>query len=149
MSGIKPLLVGILLAGLFAFALISGGIMLAINNGANQSIGDDPALAAYKASLEVTLAEAETNANASINALGDSAVTEVQGSVIFEAISGVWKTLKIVPVTIYNLTFGLGKTKIFGETFNVVFGIIAAILIIGIIFGVIKMLTSGDDGDNR
>lgn len=145
MGGIKPFLIGVLLAGLFAFALISGGIMLATNNNANQSIGDDPALVSYKNSLQLSLSEAEANANSSINALGDSPITEVQGGAVFEAISGVWKTLKVVPVTIYNLTFGTAKSRIFGETFNIVFGILASILIIIIIFSVIKMINSGQD----
>jgi len=146
MSGIKPLLVGILLAGLFAFALIQGGSLLAKHNNANQSITDSPALSSFKINIEDSLGEAEDNANGSLNALGDSPLSEVSGGlVIFTAISGVWKTLKAVPVTIYNLTFGLAKSSIFGEDFNVVFGIIGAIIIMLIIFGVIKMLTSGQD----
>lgn len=146
MAGIKYLLIGMLLAGLFAFALINGGILLAEHNKANHSIGDDPALSIFKTNLEESLGEAEEQANGSINALGDSPLTEVGGGlVIFTAISGVWKTLKVVPVTIYNLTFGLAKTKIFGEGFNIVFGIVGAIVIILIIFAVIKILTSGID----
>lgn len=146
MSGIKPLLIGVLLAGLFAFALIQGGSLLAEHNNANQSITDNPALIVFKTDLESTLGDAHENANGSLNALGDSPLSEVSGGlVIFTAISGVWKTLKAVPVTIYNLTFGLAKTNIFGESFNVVFGIIGAIIIMLIIFGVIKMLTSGQD----
>lgn len=146
MSGIRPLLVGILLAGLFAFALIQGGALLSTHNQANQSITDSPALSGFKTDIESSLDNAQANANGSLTALGDSSLSEVSGGlVIFSAISGVWKTLKAVPVTIYNLTFGLAKTSVFGEGFNVVFGIIGAIIIMLIIFGVIKMLTSGQD----
>lgn len=145
MAGLRPLLVGILLAGLFAFALISGGIMMATNNGASQSIGDDPALSSYKSGLETTLGEAQENANASIEAIGESPISVIPGSFVFDAIAGVWKTLKVVPVTIYNLTFGLASEKIFGSTFAVVFGTLAAIIIILIIFGVIKMVSQGQD----
>ena len=145
MSGLKPLLVGLLLSGLFAFALITGGIMVGTTNKATNNIGDDPALASYKASLESSLGQAHTNANASIESLSESPISVIPGAFIFDAIAGVWKTLKTVPVTIYNLTFGVAKDKIFGSSFNVVFGIIAAILIILIIFGVIKMVVSGQD----
>ena len=145
-AGIRPYLIGILLAGLFAFALIQGGALLAEHNQANQSITDNPALSGFKTNLESTLGEAQENANGSLNALGESPLTEVSGGlVVFTAISGVWKTLKAVPVTIYNLTFGLAKASVFGESFNVVFGIIGAIIIMTLIFFVIKMLTSGQD----
>lgn len=145
MSGIKPLLVGFLLAGLFAFALISGGIMLATNHGSSQNVGDDPALSSYKTSLETSLLEAQDNANSSIEALGDSPVSVIPGSFVIDAISGVWKTLKNVPVTLYNLTFGLAKNKLFGSTYDVVFGILAAIVIIIFLFAVIKLVTQGQD----
>ena len=145
MAGLRPLLVGLLLSGLFAFALITGGIMLGTNNNSQNNIGNDPALASYKTNLESTLGEAQANANASVEAIGESPISVIPGAFVFDAIAGVWKTLKVVPVTIYNLTFGLLKAKVFGATFDVVFGITAAILIILIIFGVIKMVSSGQD----
>lgn len=144
-AGLKPLIVGLLLSGLFAFALITSGIMIANSNHASHSIGDDPAIASYKNSLEGTLNQAQENANSSIEAIGESSISVIPGAYIFDAIAGVWKTLKVVPVTIYNLTIGLLKNKIFGNNFNVVFGIFSAILIILIIFGVIKLISSGQD----
>lgn len=145
MSGLKPLLVGILLTGLFAFALISGGIMLAENNAAPQSIGDDPALSSYKTSLEDTLEQAHTDANASIESLGKSPISVISGFAIFDAVYSVWKTLKVVPVTIFNLTIGLAQEELLGPSFYIVIGIISTILLILIIFGVIKMIISGQD----
>lgn len=143
--GLKTILVSFLLVGLFAFAMISGGIMLANTNNAAQNIGDDPALSSYRDSLETALGEAHEGANASVEAIGQSPITLVTGTFIFDAIGGVWKTLKVVPVTVYNLTFGLVMGKIFGETFEVVFGVIAAILIMLIIFGVWKWIISGQE----
>lgn len=144
-SGIKPLLASLLVVGLFIFAFINAGIMIASNNNANQSIGDDPTLSAYKSNLETTLKQAETDTNSSIEAIGQSPLSSTSNGFIFDAISGIWKTLKSVPVTLYNLTFGLTKAKLFGEAFTPVFSIIAAILIMAIIFGVIKMISSGQD----
>lgn len=146
MAGIKPLLIGILLAGLFAYAIIQAGALISVHNNANQSITDSPVLSSFNRSLEISLSQAQENANASLEALGNSPLSEVSGGlVIFTAISGVWKTIKAVPVTIYNLTFGLAKSNIFGEKFNVAFGIIGGIVIMLIIFAVIKMLMSGQD----
>lgn len=145
MGGLKPLLTGILVCGLFALALISGGIRLAETNGVNHSIGDDPVLISYKTSLESSLTQAEINSNSSLEALGQSPTTEVGGSFIYDAITGVWKTLKEVPSTIYNLFAKVLRVKVFGETFNPIFGIGAALLMIIIIFGVIKLVVAGQD----
>lgn len=144
-AGLKNLFIGLILTGLFAFALITGGIQLAeLNNGAN-SLADDPAFSTYKTNLTTALQKAHNDTNASIESLGDSPLSAIPGAFIFEAISGVWKTLKVVPVTIYNLTFGLAKDKIFGDSFALVFGVIGAIITLLIIFGVIKLVSSGQD----
>lgn len=145
MAGLRPLFLGFLLAGLFIFSIITGMIMLGNNNNASQNIGDDPILTAYKDDIEDTLNTAQTNSNSSLEALGDSPVTVIPGSFVIDAIAGIWKTLKVVPVTIYNLTAGLFKVKIFGDGFNVVIGILSAILIMIIIFGVIKLVSQGQD----
>lgn len=145
MGGLKPTIIGILLGGLFALALISGGIMLAERNNANQSIGDDPVLSSYKDNLEVSLLAVESDANGSLEALGSSPTTESGGAFIYDATTGVWKTLKEQPSTNYNLLVGVTKNRIFGETFNPLFAVGAAILITIIIFGVIKLVISGQD----
>lgn len=145
MAGLKPLFIGLLLTGLFAFAMITGGIMVADQNSGVVSIGDDPALSNYKTQIQSSLNDASTDANSSLEALGNSPLSAIPGAFIFEAIAGVWKTLKIVPSTIYNLTFGVLKDKVFGDSFGVAFGIMAAIIIILIILGVIKLVVSGQD----
>jgi len=146
-ASFRPLVVGLLLAGLFAFALINAGLLISINNGANQSIGDDPAISSYSESLEETLLEANENANATETAFGSSPITLTTGSLVFDAVGGIWKTMKEVPVTVYNLTFGLIATKIFGdESYGVVFGVIGAILMMTIIFGIWKWVTTGESG---
>lgn len=145
MAGLRPLLTGMLLAGLFIISMISGGILLQSNNNSPQNIGNDPALASYKSSLEASLETAQSNNNASLEALGESPVSVIPGAFIIDAIAGVWKTLKVVPVTIYNLTFGLLKVKLLGTTYNIVLGVISAILTMAIIFGVIKLVSTGQD----
>lgn len=145
--GLKGTVINLLLVGVFAFALITGGIMLGTNNNADQNIGDSPALSAYRADINDTLSDAHSDANSSLESVGKSPITLVTGLFIFDAIGGVWKTLKVVPVTIYNLTFGVAKEQLFGNSpaFDVVFGVLSAILIIVIIFGVWKWIASGQD----
>jgi hypothetical protein len=141
--GLSKVIIGFLLVGIFIFAMINGGLLIASNNGVSHSIGDDPALSTYKTELETTLGNAQSDANGSLEALGKSPITLVTGTFFFDAIGGVWKTLKVVPVTVYNLTFGILRVKIFGGGFDIVLGVLSAIIIIVILFGVWKLIISG------
>lgn len=143
MAGLQPLIVSVLLVGAFAFALISGGVMLAEVNGANQSIADDPVLSSYKSDLQTSLETTETDANSSLEALGSSPTTESGGTFIYDATTGVWKTVKKQPSTNYNLLVGVTKTRIFGESFNPIFAVGAGILMVIIVFGVIALVVAG------
>lgn len=145
MAGLKPVFIGLILTGLFAFALISSGVYLASSNHANRSIIDDQALSSFKTVLESNLSQASTNANSSLESIGNSPISAVLGSTIFDSISGVWKTLKTVPVAVYNLIAGQLKQRIFGDDYGIVLGILSTILMVVIIFGVIKLVTQGQD----
>lgn len=143
----RPIIVALLLAGLFAAAIINAGLLVAINNGSSQSIGDDPAIASYKQALESSLMNASRDANTSETNLGTSPVSLTIGGSVFDALGGMWKTMKEVPVTVYNLTFGLLATKLFGDpSYGIVLGVIAAIITITIIIGVVRLVASGDGG---
>lgn len=147
MVNFRPLLVGFLLAGLFAIALLNFGILLAENNGVDHSIGDDPAISSYKDNLEDTLDTAYSNATGAEESLGKSPVSFISQNIIFDAIGGIWKTLKEVPITVYNLTFGLLSQKLFGDSsYGIVLAIISTIITITVIFGVWKMVFTGDSG---
>lgn len=136
---------GFLLFGLFAVAIISGGIMLASNNQATQSIADDPAIRDFANELNETLEDTYQTAVGVEGAVEQSPVTTTTSNPYIDAIGGVWKTLKTVPITIYNLTFGLLAQKIFGNSaYGIVFGVIGAILIIAIVYGVYKLLVTGE-----
>ena len=144
-TGLKSLLIGFLLTGLFAYVFITGGILLSTYNNPANSIGDDPSLSEYKTSLEEDLEQAYADANSSESSFSDSPITLGGGDIILDSISGIWKTAKSMPVTIYNLTVGLTLRKIFGsEAFAIVFGVLAAIISITIIFYVWRMIKSGE-----
>jgi len=143
----RPLIIGLLLTGLFAVAFINGALLLASTNNAEQSIGDDPTLASYNASIRSALSDATGDAETSEEALSNSQITATGDTVFFDAIGGIWKTLKATPVTIYNLTAGLIINQILGSTLGlIVFGVIGTILTITIIFGVWKMVKTGESG---
>jgi len=140
-----PLMFGFLLAGLFIISIINGGILLGYNNNAPQNIADDPSINAYAIALNNTLDNAYTDAVAVDSAVNQSAITLTTGFPVFDAIFGIWKIIKVVPITIYNLTFGLLFEKVFGnEAYGIVFGVISAILIISVIYAVYRVLTTGE-----
>lgn len=142
-----PLLIGLMLGGLFAFALITGGIMLAENNNPSQSIGNDPVLSNFSSNIENALGESTSTSDTAEESLGASPVTLNENSIFFDALGGLWKSLKAIPVTIYNLTMRLIFTKIFGSQAGaIIFGVIGGIISMIIIFGVWKMIKTGDAG---
>ena len=55
MATFRPILIALILFGLFSVALINGGILLASVNEANQSIGDDSKLKSYAYSHKLEL----------------------------------------------------------------------------------------------
>ena len=147
MTEFRPLIVSLLIVGLFAFALMSAGILIGSQNNAQQNIGDDPAISSYKTSLENNLRRASESANTSERGLESSQVTLSTGGVILDTIGKIWKTMKTIPITVYNLTAGILFTRLFGnEAGGLVFGVIATILILTIIFGVWKWISTGEGG---
>lgn len=146
MSEFRPLIVGIILAGLFAYALISGGILLSLNNGANHSIGDEPTISAYKESLKSNLEESYNKSNASYNALSSSPITLSTGNIIVDAIGGVWKVMTVIPISIWTYTIALPVTYILGDTGRIVALVLGSLLILTIIFAVWKWIATGEGG---
>lgn len=145
---LSPIIVSLLLFGLFAIAIINGALLLSVFNSPNQTIANDPALIEYSNALNSTLASSYADANASETAIGTSPVTLSSNSgIIFDAIAGVWKTMKKAPVAIYNLTLGLIFAKIFADSqFAIVFAILGAILLIVIVFAVVELTSTGQGG---
>lgn len=144
MSEFRPIVVNLLLVGLLIIAMITMGLNIASNN-PSQSIGNDPTLSAYANSLNATLYNATDDASASEQAITNSSITLTSGFPVFDSISGVWKTIKKVPVAVFNLTIGLVRTRL-GSSFWVVLGVIGAILTITILLAVWKLVSTGEGG---
>ncbi len=145
MGGIKPLLYGLLIVGLFSIALLNFGIMIADINQANQSISNNPSLSSYATDLNNSLASSGSDTQTALDSLADSPTTLSTGAFIIDAIGGVWKTLISVPITLYNLTFGLIISEIFGDnSFAIALAVLGAILGLAVIFGVWKLVSTGE-----
>lgn len=147
MANLRPIIVGFLVFGLFAIALITGGIQLAQQEGASQSIADSPSISSYAIELNSSLGNMSTIANSTETSFSNSPINYLSGFPVFEAITSIWRTLKVVPLTIYNLTIGvLFESSLGGEAFAIVLGVLGAILTITIIFAVWKMVSTGEGG---
>lgn len=144
MAGFRPLIVGLLLAGLFAYALINAGLLIAINNNPSQTIGNDESLSDYKDSLESNLQESYANSNSSEESFSKSPLS-LSNIIVVDAIGGVWKSIKIIPVAIYNLTIGILIQKLFSsQEFSIALSVIGAILIITFVLLAWKLLSTGE-----
>jgi hypothetical protein len=146
MSELRPIIIGIILTGLLAVALINGGILLSLRNNNNNTIANDPSLLSYSNTLQTNLDETFNNTNSSFDKIGSSPITLTTGNIIFDAIGGVWRTLTVMPLAIFKLTTNLISSKILGGSFNVVIGVVLSLLVITIIFGIWKWVSTGEGG---
>lgn len=146
MVGFKHFVIGMLLVGLFAYALINAGILLGYYNDGN-SIADSLVLSSFKANISTQLENSYSTANSTEASFGDSPISLTQ--IIFvDALGGLWKTLKTIPTTIFNLLTGIvGSTILPSSEFFILYSVIGAIIIITIIFGVWKLISTGDAED--
>lgn len=141
---LKPILVTLLLFGLFAFAIITSGIMIAEQNDPDQSIGNDPTIAAFRTNINETLDTAREDTQSADELLTNSSVSTTTNIVFIDAVSGLWKTLRQAPTTIWELTGGLMVSTI-GIPLTVV-ALITSLLLIIILIAVIRFVTTGVGG---
>ena len=147
MAGFRPVIVSLLLFGLFAIAFITFGIRLAQINDAPQSIADEPSIQNYANQLEGSLQQGYDDSYSAEVAISNSTISQANTgglSLILDSVGGIWKTLKSVPVTIYNLTIGLIISNITGGEFGILWAVLGTILIITIIIAVIKLISQGE-----
>lgn len=140
-----PLISAFLLASVVIISLLSFAILLPNENGVNQSIADDDSIRIFTNSLNSTLMDASGNSNSVEDSISESEITLGSGvGIVLNSLTGVWKTMKIIPITIYNLVVGLLKNNILGASFGVILGVIGSILTLVIVVAVIKFLVQGE-----
>lgn len=146
-NGFRPILIGLLIFSLIAIGTINIGLRLASENNVNQSISDNPAISSYANSLNTTLEGASETSTALETAFTNSTISVSGGILFLDALGGLWKSMKSIPITIYNLTIGIIKNQLLGDTaFYIIFGTIGLIVIISLIFAVWKLLSQGESG---
>lgn len=149
-TGFRGLIISLLLVGLFAIALINGGILLAALNSPNQTIANDAAIMDYASELNSTLEDVYTDANSSETSFTVSPLTTTTSIPFVDAVGGIWKTLKKTPTTVWNLSVNYIFIKIFGSAaYAIVFGVISAIMLIIIIFAVWEWISTGRAGGDQ
>ena len=140
-----PIIIILLLFGLFAVALINAGIMIGNQNEAEQNIGDNAIIKDYYESVNQSLIDSSSNADSANQAFSNSSVSTTGSFPYVNAVSGIWKVIKNAPITVYNLTIGLLIGTIFGDSV-IVWATLSAIIILIIVAAIVKWITQGEGG---
>lgn len=143
-EGFKPIVIGLILVGLFAIAILNAGILISEQNGFAGSIADDSSIAGYKETVIGNLTDVSSSTSASDSVLSNSTITTTTSTPFVDSISGIWKSVRVIPVAIWNTTFGLVAQKLLGGDSVIVLSVIGAILGLIIIFAVIRFIATGD-----
>lgn len=148
----RPLLISFILLGIFSVALINIIYFVQIDNGADETIMDSKyGLNIYKENITTSINKGYNDISDADNSTSGSPITLSSGSPFLDAISGVWKTVKTAPITVYKLTLGLAYEKLFynseGRTEGIlILTAIVSIITLTIIFAAWKMIATGDAG---
>ena len=146
MRGFSGLLIGLLVTGLFIMALLIGGTQLSTNIDGSQSIANQPQIAKLTANLTTQLNAAYGTANDTETAVSKSKTTITQGTVFLDAMAGVWTTMKIIPIAVYNAAnLFISTTLLSGSPmYLVIGGVVGAILIFLFVLYAWKVIRTGD-----
>lgn len=147
MTNFRPLIVTLLLVGLVILSVLTGGIMLAANNGASQSIMDDPSMSAYLSSLNDSLDDSYDESQPLDTAFSDSPITPTTGAVYVESVGGIWQTMRNNPTTIFSISLAFVRDKVLGGPYgSIILNTALAIFGLLIIFGAYKWIYTGESG---
>lgn len=138
-------------------ALIIAGIVIVVffnfsdrflaNNDPNISIYQDPLLASEVSSIKGNLSSYLETTSSSEAVLGNSSLSQggtTGQNVLFDSVAGLWKAIKGAPVVIYNLSLGLVKRKLFGDSqWAWIIDGFGALIVLAIIISVVAWVTTG------
>lgn len=147
MAKFVPLLIALLMLGIFSFAFLAGGINLQVQNDAPILLNNDSATRYFYQSINDTLYDSSDNFADANQAFSNSSITTTGVVPYLDAIGGVWKIMKTAPLVIYNLVIGLTFAKLFGDQAALVItSVLGGIMIIIIISAVVFMISRGEAG---
>ena len=134
MAGIKGVIIGLLLVGMYALAMFMFFNNTAADNSSNISIGSDSKVNASLSNITNSLNSYGKDTNSTQNAFTTSNPQIVAESLIFTSVGSIWKTMVNIPYVVYTVTLGLIFDKIFGDAgFAVFFGLLSSIILVIII----------------
>lgn len=143
----RPIVINFLWIGLFAVAIITAGIMIAVQNNAKESISNDTVLYSLATSLSGNLSNNYEQVKQSEQSFENSSVTLTSGIPFIDSIYGAWKVIKSTPMLVYNLIVNVIFLRILGDSATfVIISVISTILIISIIFAIVKLISTGEGG---
>lgn len=140
-SGLKTLIVSVLLVGLFMYALIAFGVQFQTDMDANQTILNttDSNLNKTYGNLRTNLTGAEDTANATRTSFESEEAKSEFGSLTFKSIVGVGKSFTGTMANFFNIIFDLFKVVLGLDeddtsAFTIVIGTLGAIFLVTVIF---------------
>lgn len=147
MAEFRPIIINLLLLSLFAVAIITGGTMIALQNGGDQSIINDTEFNMLTGNLTSTLENNYRNTSQVSSSFENSSVTLTGGIPFIDSIYGTWKVIKTTPVLVYNLVSSVIFDKLLGDRAKaIIIAVLSTILMITIIFAIVKLVSTGEGG---
>lgn len=150
MAGFKGIVIPLLLAGVFAFAMISFGVQMQLDNSASSTLLNNTRINSTYTSLITNLNDTQTVYQQQAEDFSSDQPEESRGgeSILLISIVGAWNVFSKAPVALYDITVGLAFDILFGGSeesgFGLVFGILAAILILSLVLFAWKLIRTGD-----
>lgn len=130
---------------LFITSFIYFAIYVPVYNSPSQNIINNPSIVQYSSSLNSTLSTFSSEANTAEAALSNSSVSIGGSANLLDSTRGIWKIVTQSPKIIYATTVSL-LLNIFGNSpiVGLILGTSAALVIVLIVFGVIKLVAQGE-----
>ena len=150
MAGFKGIIIALLLAGVFAFSLISFGVQMQTDNDAPFTLLNNTRINNSFNTLGSNLNKTQTVYAEQSSDFSSDQPEESRGgeSILLISIVGVLNVVGKIPVLLYDSTLGLAFDFLFGGSgdsgFGVVFGIFGSILILSVVLFAWKVIRTGD-----
>lgn len=150
MAGFKGIVIALLLAGVFAFSIISFGVQMQLDNDAGFTLLNNTRINSSYTSLGSDLNRTQSVYAEQSSDFSSDQPEESRGgeSILLISIVGVLNVVGKIPVLLYDSTLGLAFDVLFGGSsntgFGIVFGIFGAILIISLVLYAWKVIRTGD-----
>ena len=145
-SYIITTIISLIVVGLYVIALLTGGIMLQVQNDAPILLTEDVQVSSLYNSLNDSISDVSTNSQAAYESFSNSSIITSGVTPFLSAVGGMWKLIVNAPVQIISATFIFITTTIFGSPVigTLFLGAVGSIILLIIISGVVKFVSRGE-----